>query len=586
MAATNRTCALTLGMQTVALAEFQVSADGSLTLLQFHTTELMADPGADATRPGQLKVAVEGLRQSANLKGTKVNYSLPSQAVFARYLSLPGSSPEELDQIIGFEAQQNIPFPIDEVVWDYQALGEAHEGKLNVALLAIKTDTLEEVNQSVVDSGFIPQIIDVAPMALYNAFRFNYGDQSGCSMLIDIGARTTNLIFIDGNKAYSRSIPIGGNSISIAVAKELDEFVESAEMLKKEKGLVSLGGSYAEPEDPVSSRIAKLSRTAMTRLHAELARSISFYRANQGGSQPTRAYLAGGTVAMPYMLEFFAEKMQMPVEFFNPFRNVAIGSGVDQSELSRFAPALGESVGLAARQIGDSPVSINLRPPSVVRAQDLDRRKPFLIAAALCLFLLLGLGIIYFTKAAAVKSEVVSGVTADVSTLQNFAGAFDKAAAEKKRLEALAAPLLTAAAEREAWIKIVDDLGQRVPADFIWVTQITPLSDNQPILVGNAKEAAGGAVALPSAAPTAPSGDGPQSEPAIDALRIDGLYLDNPTQTKVIDDFVNNLVDSPVFDVKKGDSTTLVTKRSQPDDKTWAYSYQVVLPLRNPIALP
>ncbi len=586
MAAPTRTCVLTLGMQTVALAEFQVSADGSLTLAQFHTTELMADAGADATRPGQLKVAVEGLRQTAKIKPTSVNYSLPSQAVFARYLSLPGSSPEELDQIIGFEAQQNIPFPIDEVVWDYQALGEAHEGKLNVALLAIKTDTLEDVNQSVVDSGFTPQIIDVAPMALYNAFRFNYGDQTSCSILIDIGARTTNLIFIDGNKAYSRSIPIGGNTISVAIAKELDELVESAETLKKNKGLVSLGGSYADPEDPVSSRIAKLSRTTMTRLHAELARSISFYRANQGGSQPTRAYLAGGTVAMPYMLEFFAEKMQMPVEFFNPFRNVAVGPNVDQAELSRQAPALGESVGLAARQLGDSPVSINLRPPSVVRAQDLDRRKPYLIAAALCLFLLLGQGIVYFTKAAAVKGEVLSEVTAEVSSLQNFAGTFDKAAAEKKRLEALAAPLLTAAAEREAWIEIINDLGQRVPADFIWITQIVPLSDGNPILIGNASDpAAGRATALPPAAPTAP-GDGEPKEPAIDALRIDGLYLKNPAQTKVIDDFVDNLVGSPIFEVKEGDSTTLVTKRSQPDDKTWAYSYQVVLPLRNPIALP
>lgn len=586
MAAPTRTCVLTLGMQTVALAEFQVSADGSLTLLQFHTTELMADAGADATRPGQLKIAIEGLRQTAKIKPANVNYSLPSQAVFARYLSLPGSSPEELDQIIAFEAQQNIPFPIDEVVWDYQALGEAREGKLNVALLAIKTDTLEEVNQSVVDSGFAPQIIDVAPMALYNAFRFNYGDQSNCSVLIDIGARTTNLIFIDGNKAYSRSIPIGGNTISVAVAKELEELVEKAETLKKQKGLVSLGGSYADPEDPVSSRIAKLSRTTMTRLHAELARSISFYRANQGGSQPSRAYLAGGTVAMPYMLEFFAEKMQMPVEFFNPFRNVAVGPNVDQAELSRCAPALGESVGLASRQIGDSPVSINLRPPSVVRAHDLDRRKPYLIAAAACLFLLLGQGIIYFTQAAAVKGEVLSGVTAELSSLQNFAGAFDKAAAEKKRLEALAAPLLTAAAEREAWVEIINDLGQRVPADFIWVTQIVPLSNGNPILIGKASDTAAGAVALPPAAPAAPGADGSPKELAIDALRIDGLYLDNPAQTKVIDDFVNNLVNSPIFDVKEGDSTTLVTKRSQPDDKTWAYSYQVVLPLRNPIALP
>ncbi len=125
MASTNRTRVLNLGMQTVTLGEFQASPDGSLTLLNFASTELMADPGADATRSGQLKVAIEQLRNDARIKPCPVSYALPSQAVFARYLSLPGSTPQELDQIIGFEAQQNIPFPIDEVVWDYQASGRS-----------------------------------------------------------------------------------------------------------------------------------------------------------------------------------------------------------------------------------------------------------------------------------------------------------------------------------------------------------------------------------------------------------------------------------------------------------------------------
>ncbi len=420
-------------------------------------------------------------------------------------------------------------------------------------------------------------------MALYNAFRYNYSDQPGCSILIDIGARTTNLIFIDGNKAYSRSIPIGGNTISVAVAKELEELVESAEALKRAKGLVGLGGSYADPEDPVSSRIAKLSRTTMTRLHAELARSISFYRANQKGNQPMRAYLAGGTVSMPYMLEFFAEKMQMPIEFFNPFRNVAIAPSVDQSELSKHAPALGELVGLASRQIGNAPVEINLRPPTVIRAHDLNHRKPYLIAAALCIFLALAQWIVYFTQAAAVKSAVLVEVSEEVNKLNTFAVAFDKAKADKNRMEALAAPLLTAVAEREAWLAIINDLGQRLPDNFIWVTQITPLSGNSPVTIGNPTS---GPATSPTAAPPAPGGAGETSAPAIDALRIDGLYLYNPAQAKVIDDFVSKLVSSEVFDVNTGDNAKIVTKRSTQDDKTWAYTYQIVLPLKNPIFLP
>ena len=127
--------------------------------------------------------------------------------------------------------------------------------------------------------------VDVAPMALYNAFRFNYSELTGSSLLIYIGARTTNLIFIEPGKVFSRSIPIGGSSITAAIAKEFNEPFGAAELRKKHDGFVSLGGAYeAEASDPDVARVAKLVRSAMTRLHAELARSISFYRTQQQGS--------------------------------------------------------------------------------------------------------------------------------------------------------------------------------------------------------------------------------------------------------------------------------------------------------------
>ncbi len=194
MSAPTRIRVLNLGMQTVALAEFHASPDGTLTLDHIHFSELLADPGADASRPGQVEETIKQLK--ASLKGVgDVNYALPAQSVFARYLSLPGSTPEDLQQIIAFEAQQNIPFPIDEVVWDYQAIGQPSDGKVNVVLLAIKTDTLESVNTAVGASGFVPQVIDVAPMAALNAFHYNYPDYDGCTLLVDIGARTTNRFF-------------------------------------------------------------------------------------------------------------------------------------------------------------------------------------------------------------------------------------------------------------------------------------------------------------------------------------------------------------------------------------------------------
>src|SRR5205823_7582042 len=167
--------------------------------------------------------------------------------------------------------------------------------------VAIKSDLRDEINESVEATGLRTMVVDVAPMALYNAFRFNYSDLSGCSLLVDLGARTTNLLFIEPGKIFSRSVPIGGGSITAAIAKEFGEPFAAAELRKKRDGFVSLGGAYAEPADPDVARVSKIVRGTMTRLHAELMRSIRHYRAQQQGSAPERIFLCGGSAGMPYI---------------------------------------------------------------------------------------------------------------------------------------------------------------------------------------------------------------------------------------------------------------------------------------------
>src|SRR5205823_7686812 len=141
----------------------------------------------------------------------------------------------------------------------------------------------------------------------------------------------------------------------------------AAEFRKKRDSFVSLGGAYAEPADPDVARVSKLVRSTMTRLHAELMRSISHYRGQQHGSQPARIFLCGGSAGMPYMREFFNEKLQLPVEFFNPLRNVTATEPAPMTELARSEHLLGEVVGLALRSVSSCPMELNLLPRNVVR---------------------------------------------------------------------------------------------------------------------------------------------------------------------------------------------------------------------------
>jgi type IV pilus assembly protein PilM len=589
MAAQSRIIALNLGMQSITLAEFRADPRGGLMLSAFGREELMVDPAADATRPAQIEAAVGTLRKALHVAAKeRVNVCLPSQAVFARFVKLPGSTPGEVDSIIGFEAQQNVPFPIDEVIWDYQIMGEAKENIWDVALVAIKSDQLDAINASVARGALKSFVIDVAPMALSNAFRYNYSELSGCSMLIDIGARTTNLVFVEDKRVFTRSIPVGGSTMSASIAKEFKQEITLGEKLKLEKGLVGLGGNYAEPDDPTEARISKIIRGIMTRLHAEVARSISFYRQNQSGSAPLRAFLCGGTVGLPYMVEFFTEKLQIPIERFNPLRNVTVPNQDVAGQLAGKAHTLGESVGGALRSFGNVPMEINLRPHSVVREQNLAKRKPFLILAASCLILAPAAWWLYFQRANSVTQTMLEGVSADVGKLEVVAKQFNALEAESKRLLDAAAPLILAVKERVAWAEILEELGAKLPPRFIWVTEIKALSGGKPYVQG--------ASSVPQQLDASKS-PGPPQQPRqqsaeqlkIDGLEISGLYLANPPNEKearIIDEFVDKLQPSEVFKVEEKDKARVVIQRTTPDGQSWAYGYTLILPLRNPISLP
>lgn len=199
-------------------------------------------------------------------------------------------------------------------------------------------------------------------------------------MLLDIGAKTSNLLFFEKGKVYSRSINLGANSITQDFSAESRLKFDTADKIKIEEGFVSLGGAYEEPENPNQAAISKIARQFMTRLHIQVNQTMQFYRGQQGGSQPVRLFLSGGASIMPYTAQFFAEKLNVPVEYFNPFRNVQIDPAVALEDLVRVAHSMGEVVGLGLRNLAHCPVELNLMPDSIRKWRAFNEKKPFLIA--------------------------------------------------------------------------------------------------------------------------------------------------------------------------------------------------------------
>src|SRR5881397_1924888 len=427
--------AVDFGAGSLKLAEFEINEAGGLRLKQYGFKSLGAEGAQESTREATILKALQEMLAEKSIKAKNVNVCAPGFHVFSKFVKLPPVDPGKVTQIIQYEAQQNVPFPLEEVVWDYQILGTTSGGELEVLLVAIKADIVEGLFRVTEAAGLHLQLADVSPAALCNAFRYNYGELEDCTMLLDIGAKTSNLLFFEKGKVFSRSINLGANSITQDFANESKLKYDVAEKIKIEEGFVSLGGAYEEPENPHQAAISKIARQFMTRLHIQVNQTMQFYRGQQGGSAPARLFLSGGASIMPYTAQFFAEKLNVPVEFFNPLRNVQIDPAINLEELQPVAHRLGEVVGLGLRNLAHCPVELNLMPESTLRWQAFNQKKPYFIATVFSLVLVIAAMAFLFDKLAAVKSAELKKTHDEVVPQQVKAEQFKRAFGELKKTQ-------------------------------------------------------------------------------------------------------------------------------------------------------
>ena len=399
---------LDFGAVNLKLAEFEPNEAGNLRLKQYGFKSLGRDGLQESTRNAAMQRALKELLSEKSFGSKNVNVCAPGFHVFSKFVKLPAVDSSKVTQIIRYEAQQNVPFPLDEVVWDYQILGTVPQtNELEVMLVAIKSDVVEQTLHTVEAGGLRLQLVDVSAAALCNAFRYNYGDLEGCTMLLDIGAKTSSLLFFEGNNVYSRGINIGANTITQDFSKESKLGFDEAEQMKIAEGFVGLGGAYEEPESPHQAAISKIARQVMTRLHIQVNQTIQFYRGQQGGKAPERLFLSGGASSMPFTAQFFAEKLNLSVDYFNPFRNVQIDPALNLEEMVKVGHCMGELVGLGLRGLARCPVELNLMPNSYRKRKEFGTKKPYLIGAAACLLLFLFAYGYFYAKIAEAKRNAL-----------------------------------------------------------------------------------------------------------------------------------------------------------------------------------
>lgn len=524
--------ALDVGASNLKLAEFVALKGGGIELVNFGIAPLETDSQSDTGRAALVTATLREIMRDRGITGRRVLLSVSGQSVFSRFVKLPPVDQDKVYQIILYEAQQNVPFPIEEVVWDYQLIGGA-EGELDVMLAAIKADLIVELTTAVEEAGLETDLVDVAPMALYNAVRYNYPDLPECTLVVDIGARSTDLIFMEPGRVFSRSIPVAGNAITQQIMQEFGMSMADAEELKKAHAFVAFGGAYEGPKSEVVDKVSKSVRSVMTRLHAEINRSINFYRSQQSGKQPSLILLTGGTSAIPYTDAFLKEKMKVEVDYFNPFLNVAVSERISAEEVARYASQMGQVVGLALRRVLTCPIELNLLPPAIQSQKVFRRRQPYFLASGVALLLTLGIWSGYFLRMTRLAEARLQRVRERVRVLEQVERRLSESESRLATLQDTVTRLLSLGERRTQWLQVLAQIQAAMP-DGVWLVSLKPITERPP-------------EGAPEEAP------GPQRGP-VSAIEVHGLvYQDKLRDGDAVSEFRRRLREQPMFSPEKTD---------------------------------
>jgi type IV pilus assembly protein PilM len=400
----------------------------------------------------QIKAALTQLKSTYKITSEPVVFSLPSHSTFNRLIKLPPVEDAKIPEIVKYEAQSQIPFNIDEVIWDYQyverdyAPGEEKE----VILFAIKRDIVEQFLGNIVELKFNTEAVQFAPVALFN-FLLKDQDIKGATVALDMGGDNTDLIVIDGTKFWVRNLPITGNDITKALQKAFNIPFEEAEKLKLKAG-----------QSQQAQKIFNAVQPVLRDLVNEINRSMGYYKSISKTSKFDQIILLGNSTKTLNFQKFVSQSLQLPAIRVQKLNTIAVGGGVDPGDLNENLATIGTALGLAVQGLEPTTNRVNLLPEQHRKKKELRRKQPFIVAAAAALYLTVGLA--WYkqdTEIAKLDASVRSG---DKVKKSNEAIKDEFTAAKKvEEVRDNLTPLVGLSFERDLILKLLDEINPNIP---------------------------------------------------------------------------------------------------------------------------
>ncbi len=458
------------GLKAIRLQEI----DGQLVATAFDYVEhpkILSQPDAD---PDQLtREALEKFLSRNNLRGDIVAISVPGQSGLARFVKLPPVEEKKIADIVRFEAKQQIPFNLDEVVWDYQKIGsgavtDGFAMETEIGLFAMKRDMVGRYLQHFKDVNVDVHVVQMAPLALCNYVSFDLlgkdiqpsegGGDKRCVVALDIGADSSNLVITDGERIiWQRPIPLGGNHFTRALTKDLKLTFAKAEHLKRNA-----------TKSPDLKKILAALRPVLSDFVGEVQRSLGYFTNTHRDAHIEYMMGLGNAFRLPGLQKFLSEKLQLEVRKLTKMERIDGDQVVAQQAFSENVLTFAVAYGLALQGLKRARLLTNLLPHEIRVERLVKAKKPFAVAAAAALLfgglgLALSYGLEYRTYnddrvRKAVDSAQSAKKKAD-KAMSDFEAAKKKAKDEEDAVRTIVAGQF----ERDNWAELYKYLSAAVP---------------------------------------------------------------------------------------------------------------------------
>ena len=372
MASSNICWGIEMGFGAIKALKLENASDG-FKVLDFAVIQhpkVLSTPEIDQT--DAMRVALGMLVNQHDLSNARIAVSLPGHQSFARFAKLPPVEPKKVPDIVKFEAVQQIPFPLEEVEWDYQTFVSPDSPDVEVGIFAVTRQRIMDQLSMLHDVGLTPEQVTLSPIAAYNALAVDLGftDDTPGTIILDIGTVATDMIIAEAGRVWVRTFPIGGHQFTEALVKEFKLSYSKAEKLKREAEQSKHARHVFQAMRPVFADIIQ-----------EIQRSIGFYQSVHPEADLKRLIGLGSTFRLPGLRKFLKQQLQLDVYRLEQFKKIS----VDDARAGEFQAAsfnLATAYGCVLQAFELAPMQANLMPVKVIKEAMWKKKVPYFAAAA------------------------------------------------------------------------------------------------------------------------------------------------------------------------------------------------------------